>query len=69
MPVQVRTIKEYKGKCSNCSWEGQEHSDREAASEELKRHQKSRHSLAAQKRRAEEGRRTVEQLRSEGYVK
>jgi len=54
MPIQVKTTKQYKGKCSECSWEGREHSTKEAAIEELKRHQKFQ--KLQKQRRAEEGR-------------
>ena len=60
MPVQVRTIKEYKGKCSECSWEGKAHSDKEAASEELKRHQKFQKSQ--KQRRTAEGRPPIKKV-------
>jgi len=67
MPIQVKTIKRYRATCPSCSWESSERDDRETVSEELKRHQRSSHSAAARKRRAEEGQKIVEQLKKEGY--
>ena len=69
MPIVTKTTKIYKGQCPECSYETRETENKEEASTDLARHKKSRHSAEARKARAEEGRKTVEQLRKEGYVK